>query len=80
MERGDIQLNATISRFFAVALGLLFLGKQGACEGVIMGLDSIRHKIGKIIIIIKANIARQQLLDSLISVQEMSAKYRYCKG
>jgi len=44
-ERPENQLNMTMARFFAVALGLLFLGKQEACEPTLEIVNMITHPI-----------------------------------
>ena len=44
-ERPENQLNMTMARFFGVALGLLFLGKQEACEATLEALGVISHPI-----------------------------------
>jgi len=44
-ERPENQLNMTMARFFGVALGLLFLGKQEACEATVEALGVISHPI-----------------------------------
>jgi 26S proteasome regulatory subunit N1 len=45
MEREDNILNMSISRFFSVALGILFLGEQEKCENIIEILEMIEHPI-----------------------------------
>ena len=49
IERPENQLNMTVSRFFGVALGLLFLGKQEKCEAILEAMRTITHPIGKYI-------------------------------
>ncbi len=46
-ERPENQLNMTMARFFGVALGLLFLGKQEACEPTLEVLGIMTHPISK---------------------------------
>jgi len=46
-ERPENQLNMTMARFFGVALGLLFLGKQEACEPTLEILGIMTHPISK---------------------------------
>ena len=43
--RDEAQLNQTISRYFAVALGLLFLGKGEACEATLEVVKTLTHPI-----------------------------------
>lgn len=47
IERPDNQLNITVARYFGVALGLLFLGKQEKCEAILEATRTITHPIGK---------------------------------
>ncbi|CAD8208266.1 unnamed protein product [Paramecium octaurelia] len=47
MERQESQLDISISRYFAVGLGLLYLGQAEAAEIVIESLALIPHKINK---------------------------------
>lgn len=47
IERPENQLNMTVSRYFGVALGLLFLGKQEKCEAILEATQTITHPIGK---------------------------------
>jgi len=49
IERPENQLNMTVTRFFGVALGLLFLGKQEKCEAILEATRTITHPIGKYI-------------------------------
>jgi len=44
-ERPENQLNMTMARFFGVALGLLFLGKQEACEPTLEVIGIMSHPI-----------------------------------
>jgi len=46
-ERPENQLNMTMARFFGVALGLLFLGKQESCEAIIDVINTMTHPISK---------------------------------
>ena len=46
-ERPENQLNMTMARFFGVALGLLFLGKQEMCEPILEVINTITHPISK---------------------------------
>lgn len=48
-ERPENQLNMTMARFFGVALGLLFLGKQEACEPTLEVIGMMSHPIKKYI-------------------------------
>lgn len=48
-ERPENQLNMTVCRYFGVALGLLFLGKQEKCEAILEATKTISHPIGKYI-------------------------------
>eukprot|EP00331_Platyophrya_macrostoma_P004406 CAMPEP_0176425046 /NCGR_PEP_ID=MMETSP0127-20121128/11180_1 /TAXON_ID=938130 /ORGANISM="Platyophrya macrostoma, Strain WH" /LENGTH=873 /DNA_ID=CAMNT_0017806181 /DNA_START=32 /DNA_END=2653 /DNA_ORIENTATION=+ len=48
-ERTEAQLNMTISRFYAVALGLLFFGMQEACEATLDVVKGITHPIARYI-------------------------------
>ena len=48
-ERTEAQLNMTVSRFYAVALGLLFFGMQEACEATLDVIKGITHPIGRYI-------------------------------
>jgi 26S proteasome regulatory subunit N1 len=47
MEREDIYLKDTWSRFMALGLGLLYLGKQDASEATLETLKAIEHPLGK---------------------------------
>ncbi|KAK9760291.1 proteasome regulatory particle base subunit, partial [Basidiobolus ranarum] len=47
MERDDLQLKETHSRFMGLGLGLLYLAKQEAAEATIETLKAIEHPIGK---------------------------------
>ncbi|KAI8377981.1 armadillo-type protein [Radiomyces spectabilis] len=47
MEREDVHLKDTWSRFMALGLGLLFLGKQDASDATLETLKAIEHPIGK---------------------------------
>lgn len=49
IERQAVEgaLDGTWSHFFAVGLGLLFLGQQDACEATLAALDAISHPVGK---------------------------------
>ena len=49
IERPENQLNMTVCRYFGVALGLLFLGKQEKCEAILEATRTITHPIGKYI-------------------------------
>jgi len=49
IERPDNQLDMTVCRYFGVALGLLFLGKQEKCEAILEATRTISHPIGKYI-------------------------------
>merc|ERR1719281_1661144 len=43
----DGALSGTWPHFFAVGLGLLFLGQQDAAETTLLALDAISHPVGK---------------------------------
>jgi len=43
----DGALSGTWPHFFAVGLGLLYLGQQDACEATLAALDAITHPVGK---------------------------------
>jgi len=46
IERSEAQLNHTLSRYFGLALGLLFLGQQDAAESPIELVNSlVNHKL-----------------------------------
>ena len=45
MERGESELNMSLSRFFSVALGILYLGEQEKCENIIEIISMIDHPI-----------------------------------
>lgn len=47
MEREDVELKDTWSRFMALGLGLLYLGKQDASEATLETLKAIEHPLGK---------------------------------
>ncbi|ORY08133.1 26S proteasome regulatory complex, non-ATPase subcomplex, Rpn1 subunit [Basidiobolus meristosporus CBS 931.73] len=47
MERDDLQLKETNSRFMGLGLGLLYLAKQEAAEATLETLKAIEHPIGK---------------------------------
>lgn len=47
MERDEAALSDKWARFFGVALGLIFLGKQDASEATIELLKTIEHPLGK---------------------------------
>jgi len=47
MERDEASLNVSHSRFLALGLGLLYLGKQEAAEATIETLKTISHTMGK---------------------------------
>ncbi|KAF1802464.1 armadillo-type protein [Mucor lusitanicus] len=47
MEREDIYLKDSWSRFMALGLGLLYLGKQDASEATLETLKAIEHPLGK---------------------------------
>lgn len=47
MEREDKYLKETWSRFMALGLGLLFLGKQEASDATLETLKAIEHPLGK---------------------------------
>ncbi|GAA5795208.1 armadillo-type protein [Helicostylum pulchrum] len=47
MEREDSELKDTWSRFMALGLGLLYLGKQDASEATLETLKAIQHPLGK---------------------------------
>ncbi|ORX53624.1 26S proteasome regulatory complex, non-ATPase subcomplex, Rpn1 subunit [Hesseltinella vesiculosa] len=47
MEREDKYLKETWSRFMALGLGLLFLGKQDASDATLETLKAIEHPLGK---------------------------------
>ncbi|ORZ16276.1 armadillo-type protein [Absidia repens] len=47
MEREDKYLKETWSRFMALGLGLLFLGKQDSSEATLETLKAIEHPLGK---------------------------------
>jgi len=47
MERDDKQLKDPFAKFMAVGLGLLFLGKQDACDAPLETLKAIEHPIAK---------------------------------
>ena len=46
-EKPADMLDQTISRFFAVGLGLLYLGKQEKCEALVKKLWDLAHPLGK---------------------------------
>jgi 26S proteasome regulatory subunit N1 len=48
-EKDEAQLNMSISRYFGVALGLLFLAKQEKCEAILEAIKTISHPISKYI-------------------------------
>jgi 26S proteasome regulatory subunit N1 len=48
-ERNESHLNMTVARYFAVGLGLLFLGQQDLCEAILEALQLVTHPIGKYI-------------------------------
>ena len=45
MDRPDNELNLTVSRYFSVGLGLLFLGQQEMCEATLEAIKLISHPI-----------------------------------
>ncbi|KAF7722257.1 proteasome regulatory particle base subunit [Apophysomyces ossiformis] len=47
MERDDIYLKETWSRFMALGLALLYLGKQDASDATLETLKAIEHPLGK---------------------------------
>ncbi|KAI7908219.1 armadillo-type protein [Cokeromyces recurvatus] len=47
MEREDVYLKDSWSRFMALGLGLLYLGKQDASEATLETLKAIEHPLGK---------------------------------
>lgn len=47
MERPENVLDLAMSRYFAVSLGLLFLGQSERCEAVLEALGAIEHRISK---------------------------------
>jgi len=49
IERQAVEgaLSGTWPHFFAVGLGLLYLGQQDACEATLAALDAITHQLGK---------------------------------
>lgn len=48
-ERSEIDLNLPIARFFALGLGLIFMGQAERCEATIEALAIIEHNIAKYI-------------------------------
>ncbi len=48
-EKTEAQLNMSISRYYGVGLGLLFLAKQEKCEAILEAIKTISHPISKYI-------------------------------
>eukprot|EP00743_Colponemidia_sp_Colp-15_P001196 GILK01001314.1.p1 GENE.GILK01001314.1~~GILK01001314.1.p1 ORF type:complete len:882 (-),score=172.35 GILK01001314.1:53-2698(-) len=49
MERGEAQLNMSHSRFFALGLGLLFLGQQDKADATLEATKVLSHPIQKMV-------------------------------
>lgn len=47
MERPENVLDIAISRYFAVGLGLLFLGQSERCDAALEAIGVVSHRISK---------------------------------
>ena len=47
MESSDVELDDTTSRYLALALGLLFLGKMEKCDAMLEAVKTVEHKMGQ---------------------------------
>lgn len=70
MEREEAQLKDTYSRYMALGLGLLYLGKQDAAEATLETLKVIEHALGKQALVLVQGCAYTGT-GNVLKVQEM---------